>query len=161
MIWNEPRSAGGLIRDAVLGIWSARGGGFYGLGYLITFVSLEARTAVGEFVSSDTLMSFVGQELLGYLLRFGLMSFVNAAVAFLWPLIVLDWLGGWGLLVLAAGYVAFERWLRPLVESTFPEIERSRRERRRKAGRDGPVEAGTPAAQRVPAPPPDQQQVQD
>lgn len=132
MIFSEPRSAGTLIRDGLIGIWGARGGGFYGLGYVAAFVLLEARTMVVEFQGSDSLASFLGGELVQYVLRLGLMSFVNAAIAFVWPLLVVERLGGWGLLVLAAGYLAFERWLRPTLEAKFPELRRSRRGRRRR-----------------------------
>ncbi len=131
MVWNEPRSAGALAREGLVGLWSARGGGLYGLGYVVSFVILELRTVVGEFEGSHSLMSFIGQELLAYLLRVGFMSFVNAGLAFVWPAFVLQLFGGWGILLLLAGYFAFERGLRPTAEARFPELRRRPRRRRK------------------------------
>jgi len=125
MVWNNPRSIGELSRQGLLGLWRARGGGFYGLGYVVTFVVLEVRLVAGEFGSSDSLMAFLSDQLLEYLLRLGFMSFLNVALAFLWPLFVMQYLHGWGLLLLVIGYFGFERWLRPLVESSLPELRRS------------------------------------
>jgi hypothetical protein len=125
MVWHDPRSAGGLIRGGLLGVWRSRGGGFYGLGYLLTFVVLEARTVVGELDTSDTLVAFIGDQLLEYLLRLGFMSFVNVLLAFIWPLFVLEHLAGWGVLLLVVGYFGFERWLRPLIESALPDLRRA------------------------------------
>lgn len=121
-VYHEPRSLGGLVRQGLLGIWRARGGGFYGLGYLVTFVFLEMRLVVTEFASSQGVLAFIAEELVGYLLRLGFMSFVNVALAFIWPALVLERIGGWGLLVIGLGYVGFERWARPAVEARFPEL---------------------------------------
>jgi hypothetical protein len=125
MLWHDPRSAGGLLREGLLGIWRARGGGFYGLGYVATFVALEVRLVVGELESSDSLLSFLSDQLLEYLLRLGFMSFVNVLLAFLWPLFVLEHLHGWGIPLLVIGYFGFERWLRPAIESSLPELRKT------------------------------------
>lgn len=123
-IWNDPRSAGNLLRDGLIGIWRARGGGFYGLGYLITFVILEARMAIGQIEGSDSVLGFVGGQLVDYVLRLGFMSVVNVLLAFLWPLFVLQHLAAWGALLLVVGYFGFERWLRPVVEASVPELRK-------------------------------------
>lgn len=125
MVWDDPRSLGGLIRGALVDLWRARGGGLFGLGYVVTFVSLEVRLVVTEFAGSDSVLSFIESELLEYLLRLGIMSFVNVLLALLWPVLLLDRLGAWGLLLLPAAYFAFERWLRPEVEARFPELRRA------------------------------------
>lgn len=122
MIWHDPRSSKQLVRAGLLGIWRSRGGGFYGLGYLITFVALEVRLVTGEFQTSDSLLSFFTTQLVEFLLRLGFMSFVNVLLAFLWPLFVLQHLHGWGVLVLVAGYFLFARWLRPAIVAAFPEL---------------------------------------
>ena len=40
---DEPMSLGTIAREAAVTLWSSRGGGFYGLGYVVTFVVLEIR----------------------------------------------------------------------------------------------------------------------
>jgi len=140
MLWHEPRSAPRLLRAALLRIWRARGGGFYGLGYVVTFVVMEVRLVAGEFQGSDSMLSFLSDQLLEYLFRLGVMSFVNVLLAFLWPLFVLEHLQGWGVPVLLVGYFVFERWLRPRLEATFPELNHAE-------GRESPTGAPEPSGQ--------------
>lgn len=121
---DDPGSLPGLLRDGLLGIWRSRGGGLYGLGYLVTFVILEVRLVVGEFGGSDSLLTFLSDQLLQYLLRLGYMSLVNALLALLWPIWLLERLGGWGLLILIIGFLTFPRWLRPGLEALVPELRR-------------------------------------
>jgi hypothetical protein len=124
---ENPRALGTILRGALLDIWCARGGGYYGLGYLITFLVLESRMLTREFQAADGVMTFVGGQMLEYLLRISLLSFVNALQAFIWPLLVLGSLGAWwGLVLLAGGYLAFERGLRPGIEKVLPELKRAR-----------------------------------
>jgi hypothetical protein len=119
---RDPRAAGPLIRGALLEIWRARGGGFYGLGYLVTFLILEARMIGTEFAGSDSVASFLSSQLLEYVLRLGILSLVNALQAFIWPALLFLVIGFWAVAVLVAGHLVFERWLRPWVESVFPEL---------------------------------------
>lgn len=121
-LWHEPRSAGSLARSALLELWRARGGGFYGLGYVVTFLVLEVRMLAGELGESASLAAFVGSQLLEYVFRVGILSLLNALQAFIWPLLILAAMGGWAIVLLAAGYVVFERWLRPRLETAFPEL---------------------------------------
>jgi hypothetical protein len=118
----DPKSAGPLLRAGLLGIWRARGGGFYGLGYLVTFVLLEVRLLATEVAQSEGVAEFVGSQLLEYLFRVGILSLLNVVQALIWPLLVLGQTGPWGLALLPLGYLAFERWLRPRVEAAFPEL---------------------------------------
>lgn len=122
LVYDNPRSLGTLVRQGLLGIWRARGGGFYGLGYVVCFVLLEIRTVVSQFVGSDSVLGFLFEELLGYLLRLGFMSFINLFLAFIWPAFLLELLGGWGFIALGGGYLLFEHALRPAVELRFPEL---------------------------------------
>lgn len=119
---REPRAAGPLLRASLLEIWRARGGGFYGLGYLVTFLILEARMVGSEFAESDSLATFLSSQLLEYVLRLGLLSLVNALQAFIWPALLFLVIGFWAVPVLVAGHLGFERWLRPRIESVFPEL---------------------------------------
>ena len=119
---NEPRRIGALIREWLLNIWRARGGGFYGLGYLTAFVVLEIQMFIGDIGDSEGVVEFVTGQAVEYLLRFTVLSFVNVVLALLWPIYFLQWLGVWGFVFLGGGYLAFERALRPFVESWFPEL---------------------------------------
>lgn len=123
-LWANPRSAPSVLRGALLGIWRSRGGGFYGLGYLVTFLLLEVRMLFRELAGSDGVLEFVGSQALEYLLRLSLLSLLNALQAFVWPLLMFAKLGPLSLLLLLAGYLAFERVLRPRLEVAFPELRK-------------------------------------
>ncbi len=80
----------------MLRIWRVRGGGFYGLGYVIAFVVLEVRAFVGNFEGDGDITSMIAQEVLGFFFRFAAQSFLNGFIAFGWPIFVVDasrWLG--------------------------------------------------------------------
>ncbi len=115
-IREDPKSIGTMIRDGLVGVWRARGGGFYGLGYLITFMVLEIRLVVGDVSESEGVVEFVSSQLIEFIFRFGIQSFINGFLAFMWPVYILDWLGAWGVAVLIGGYFGFEKLLRPTVE---------------------------------------------
>lgn len=135
-IRREPRSVVRMLRAALLRLWQARGGGFYGLGYVVTFIVLEAKLITGEFLGSESFIQFVTSELLEYVLRFGVLSLVNGVLALIWPVFVLSWLGGWGFVVLLGGYFAFEHAGRPVVERWFPEMKEAREGKERKRAED-------------------------
>lgn len=125
-IRREPRSAITMLRSAAVGLWVARGGGFYGLGCLVAFVVLEVRLFTGEWAESTGVSDFITGQVLEFILRIGFMSFLNGFLALVWPIYLLNWLGGAGLLVLVGGYLVFERVLRPLVEEHIPELKQAR-----------------------------------
>jgi len=119
---RQPRQAIPLAREALVEAWRARGGGFYGLGYLIAFCWLQFSVLVGDVSESDSVSQFAMGAAIEYLLRFSLMAFVNVFLALLWPFYVLEQFGGTGIILLAIGYLTFEYGLRPLIEQTFPEL---------------------------------------
>ena len=120
-IVTEPRAAPGLLREGLLKLWGVRGGGFYGLGYVITFVVLEIRMFIGNVVDSDDVVTMVVQEVLEILFRFAVQSFVNGFIAFGWPVFVVDYLGGWGLLAIGVGWFSVDRWAKPWINARLPE----------------------------------------
>ena len=141
-IRHEPRSALDMMRSAAITVWAARGGGFYGLGYLVTFLILEVRMFAGEYSESTGAVDFITSQALEFVFRISLMSFFNGLMAFVWPFFVIEWLGGtWGLFVLLVGYVVVEKGIRPQVEGRWPELKLAREEAARvkagKAGTDG------------------------
>jgi hypothetical protein len=128
---REPRSVARLARNAAVRLWSSRGGGFYGLGYVVTFVVLEIRTLASGFVESDDVIAHLGQEILAVFLRFAFESIGNTLLAFLWPLFVLQALSGWAIVVLAAGWWGYGRWAVPWVRSLGVESPRGKKRKER------------------------------
>lgn len=133
-IYAEPRSITGHIRRALIAAWASRGAGFYGLGWIFTFIAMEVNMIAGEVAQSGSIGEFLGSQLLEYLLRIGFMSFLNSLLALLWPAYVLQWAGAfWGFALLVGGYLIFEYGIRPTVEAVLPELKAARR----KAQKDG------------------------
>ena len=128
LIYAQPRQIGTIAREAAITLWSSRGGGFYGLGYLVTFLVLETRTLFSGVATSETVLGFIGQEVTQVFFRVAFESLLNSALAFLWPLYVLQLLSNWGIVVLVLGWWAYGKWAVPYVAALGVES----RERRRK-----------------------------
>ena len=112
---NEPRKFPAAlvrsIRSALHRLWQSRGGGLYGLGVVGAFVYLEIRTVVVEFAESEGVAEFLVSEIFEFILRFSFMSFVNGALAAIWPLLLVGWIGVWPVLALVCGgYWISKRW---------------------------------------------------
>ena len=112
---REPASIPVIARDAALALWSSRGGGFYGLGYVVTFLVLEVRLLASGFAQTDDVVTFLGQQLLETFFRVAFESFVNTLQAFIWPVFVLDALGNWGIAALVAGWWGYGRFVAPRI----------------------------------------------
>jgi hypothetical protein len=137
-ICHEPRSVTTLARGWLLGLWQARGGGFYGLGFVIAFVALEIDMLVTDIGGSSSVSEALLLEALEYVFRIGILSFLNGLLALLWPFILISLLGWWAVALLIGGYIVFEHGLRPLVETRFPELReaRERKVARKRARKD-------------------------
>ena len=131
----EPKSIGPMMREALVRVWSARGGGFYGLGYVIAFIIIEVQMFTGEILESSSVADFAFAQIFEFALRISFLSFINVFLAFIWPVYVLDFAGGYGLAALLLGYIVFEKLVRPVVENHFPELVAVREERELKKGR--------------------------
>jgi len=119
---REPRTIGTMLRKSLVLLWRARGGGLYGLGYVITFIANEVPRVIVSFTEIVTSAESLLGAIFEWLLRVGADSFESMLHAFLWPVVFLQLLGGWGIVALVVGFVVFEKLLRPLVESVFPEL---------------------------------------
>ena len=119
---REPKQAIPLMRRTVFETWRSRGGGFYGLGYLITFTYLQVGVFIGDVAESDSVGGFALATLFEYLIRVSFMAFLNVFLALLWPFYVLEHFQGMGIILLVAGYLSFEFALRPVIERRFPEL---------------------------------------
>ena len=118
----EPRSVPLQIRDTYLRMWRSRGGGFYGLGYVVAFIALEIQAYIGSWESaSDNIAGLVMQEVLQFLFRFAVQSMLNGLLALGWPIFVVAKLGGVGLALVAVAWWSFDRWARPWIAARLPE----------------------------------------
>src|SRR5262245_17046880 len=116
---RQPAAILPLLRRWLAKLWASRGGGFYGLGYVVTFVALEIRSLSGGLTTVSGLVAQVAQ----YVLRFSIDSLRNVISALIWPAHLFEWLGGpAGLVALAVGYAAFELAIRPLMQAWLPEV---------------------------------------
>jgi hypothetical protein len=121
---EEPRSFPGQLQLQFLkwarATWSARGGGFYACGFVVTFVFLEIRLLVTELFTSDGAADFIVAQILQLVLRFTVDSLVNTLQALIWPALVLSQSPEWGVPGLIAGYFVFSRFLKgPLTRLLF------------------------------------------
>ena len=123
---EQPSSVVHWSRNWLVRLWITKGGGFYGLGYVITFVSLEIRSLSGDLTGSDSVSGFVTSQGIQLIIRFSIESFLNAISALIWPVHLLQWLSGLGLVVLVAAYVGYRYTVFPLIETWVPEIREAR-----------------------------------
>jgi hypothetical protein len=133
---REPRVAFPMLRDWLIALWATKGGGFYGLGYVATLLTLEAisfeQDAAKAASSVSGVESFVISQAIQYVTRVGVDSIMNTIRAVVWPAYLFDWLGVPGVVAFVAGAIVFERVVRPYVETRFPELAAARRERLQK-----------------------------
>lgn len=127
---REPTFAFPLVRNWLLALWATKGGGFYGLGYVVTLVTLEAISFEQDAVQGASSLSgaegFVVSQAFQYVTRFGVDSIMNGVRAAVWPAYLFDWLGPPGIAAFVVGGMVFERVVRPVVEARFPELAAAR-----------------------------------
>ena len=153
---RRPSTMKGRVRGALITLWRTRGGGLYGLGYVISFMWLEARALAGDIVEATTGAGAFAAELMSAVFRFGVESFVNVGLAFAWPGFVIHALGGWGVALVVGGFILFERIARPWVEGRIPELvaptERQLKKAQKKAEKEAQKAAQREAKQQRNAP---------
>lgn len=118
---REPMLLGVWLRAALLRMWRLRGGGFYGLGFVATFVGLQLRSLFEDAAAATGPIDFVTTQLSEALLRVLGDTFPNLIQAFVWPALFVGWSGAYGLLVLLATFLVFDRWIKPWLNERFPE----------------------------------------
>ena len=105
-------------------VWSVRGGGLYAVGYALTFVYLEVRTVLVEFIEADSIGSFVSEQLGEFIFRFAIDSIMNMVEALMWPVFFVQWRPPFGAIGLGLAYMAFAIFLKkPITDWLFPESE--------------------------------------
>ena len=121
---EDPKRATPLLREAIVNVWQARGGGLYGLGYIVAFCVFEVQFFLTEIGESQGVGDFLSGQLIEYVLRFGVQSIINGFLALLWPLHLINAFGPWAIVALIAAFLGFEKLLRPTVERHFPELKK-------------------------------------
>jgi len=99
------------VKRGLAKIWSTGGGGFYGLGYLITFIVYEIRLLAREFAGADGIVDFVAEQLVERVFRIAIDSLGNSIKAFLWPIRVLSDYELWGVAALVIGWAVYTYFL--------------------------------------------------
>jgi hypothetical protein len=143
--WEEPTSILRWSRDWLVRLWITKGAGFYGLGYVITFIALETRSISDDLGGDGDLAAFVASQFVQFIIRFSVESFLNAIFAVIWPVWVLQWLEGWGVVALIAAFIAFRFVVRPSVEAWFPELREAREAKKARKAAARAARAGTEA----------------
>ncbi len=114
--------AEGWFRRWFAKVWKARGGGFYALGFAATFIYLEITTVASEFVESASLMAFITEQLIEFVLRFAIDSIRNMVMAFLWPVFWVQWQPPFGAIALVIAYFVFAKFVKqPWTGWLFPD----------------------------------------
>jgi hypothetical protein len=80
----------------------------------------------GDVLGGSDVVGFLAAEVMHLVFRFAVDSFVNALQAFLWPVFVIDYLGGWGILTLLIGWLVYARIVAPLFAQRLSPSERSK-----------------------------------
>lgn len=129
---DNPREIFAIVREHGLSIWTSKGGGFYGLGYVAAFAYLEIRMFFDDIVVGDDIAGALGVQALGLVFRFAIDSFVNGLLALLWPLLLLDYTGVWGIALLGVLWLGYSRLVAPRIAAWRDgQLERDRTQRPR------------------------------
>ncbi len=124
---QNPRALPTLIQRWLVRLWRSKGGGYYGFGFVVTFVVLEIRMLVEDWQDSQGIADFLGQQLLEFVFRFFIESFINSLLAFVWPVLLIGKLELWGVGLLVVGYFVFERAIKPRLAKLIPDDDRDTR----------------------------------
>ncbi|MGI9327157.1 MAG: hypothetical protein ACR2PZ_18210 [Pseudomonadales bacterium] len=118
---DNPRLLWVWVRAGLLRMWRLRGGGFYGLGFVATFVVLQLGSLFADASEAAGPVDFLTSQLSEAIIRLTGDSIGNLVKAFLWPIYFVVWAGAYGLLALLTGFLIFDRWLKPWINDQFPE----------------------------------------
>ena len=127
---HNPRKVAPLTKEIFVRVWRTRGGGWYGIGYIITFIYREIRLFGEDIVGADSLYDFATEQFFQSLVRWFSESIINMVQAFLWPLRLIELTSpAIGIAILFGIHFAFEYFVRPIAEGHIPELKQDRLER--------------------------------
>lgn len=127
LVANDPVRAWHWVTQALLSTWRTRGGGWYGIGYIVTLIYWELRLFVEDVAEAGGVVELLSSQLGQLIFRWFSESIANMVLAFTWPFRLLELVGtleGVALLVLI--HFGFEFWVRPVAEARFPELREDR-----------------------------------
>ena len=117
---NEPQSFPGellqLIRRSFRTVWDARGGGLYACGYVVTFIWLEVTMFIGDVLAAESIGALFGEQIVEMLFRYLGESLQNMIQAFMWPVFIIQSYDEWGIGILAAMYLVFNKLIKDRLE---------------------------------------------
>lgn len=119
----DPKAVGSIVRRGFVRLWRLRGGGFYGLGWVVCFFWLQFQALRGDVSDAHGVADFASNWLVEKLLTFGFETFMNMGLAFAWPGFFIQWLGGIGIALFVAGFFVVDRLARPRILALFPELD--------------------------------------
>ena len=98
------------LKVRLVRMWRVRGGGFYGLGFVLVFVVLQVGALIDDVAEAESAEAFVRSQIFEFVFRYAGETIGILVQSFLWPLMFVDWIGVWGIPILIAGFLSFERW---------------------------------------------------
>ena len=104
------------LKRAFRAVWSARGGGLYACGFVLTFLWLEVTTFFSEVAAANSVGEFVSEQLFEFVIRFTVQSIQNTVSAFMWPVAIIQWSPAWGGLILGGMYLVFAKFIKQRLE---------------------------------------------
>ena len=122
-VQEQPSVVLSWIKQSLVNTWLLRGGGFYGLGYLVTFIVLQTQSLAQDFEEAEDALGFISAQIFQVVFKFFTDALANLIQAFIWPLLFLNLTGGWGLLMLMVGFIGFDRWCKPYINQRIPELQ--------------------------------------
>ncbi|PIP80473.1 MAG: hypothetical protein COW84_05055 [Gammaproteobacteria bacterium CG22_combo_CG10-13_8_21_14_all_40_8] len=86
-------------------LWRSKSSGFYGLGYIATFIYFEVMAFFKEIIEFDFSFSGIIGQIITQLISFSIQTIINTVQAIIWPFTFIHYMSAVpGFLLLAAGY---------------------------------------------------------
>jgi hypothetical protein len=124
------------LKGGLAKLWSTGGGGFYGLGYLITFLWYEVLLLGREIAAAEGVADFVTGQLFERVFRIASDSLANSIKAFLWPVRIISDYELWGMAALALAWPLYTYFVHQRIVDYLgvdPEAEKKAKQAAKKA----------------------------
>lgn len=112
-----PDKAHGLFRGWLRKVWQSRGGGFYALGFAVTFLYLEINDILFDDIPTLATINVLSADIADFIIDFVIDTFMNTMAAFMWPVWLIQWQSPWGIGLLVAGFALFPKFVQKPVEN--------------------------------------------
>ncbi len=111
-----PDQAHGLFRQWFRQVWEARGGGLYAVGFAVAFLYFEINDILFDDIPKLATINIISADLIGFIIEFIIDTLINMALAFAWPVWVIQWQPPYGLGFLIAAFILFPRFVKQPME---------------------------------------------